>query len=84
MIPAGVTVICSLASLNRDPETFPNPKSFDPENFSPSNKRAKEKDAFLPFSGGARNCIGEDDIFYKLAYFTIPILNSISNLKYVQ
>lgn len=66
LIPAGVTVVCALEELSRDPETFPNPKKFDPENFSPSNKRAKEKHAFLPFSGGPRNCIGEDGISYKL------------------
>lgn len=61
LIPAGATVILSLASLNRNPETFPNPKSFDPEHFSPSNENAKFKNVFLPFSGGPRNCIGKYD-----------------------
>lgn len=62
-IPAGFTILISLASLHRNPETFPNPLRFDPENFCSSNEKAKEKNTFLPFSGGPRNCIGEDDFY---------------------
>lgn len=67
-IPAGFTIIISLASLHRNPETFQNPTRFDPEHFSPKNEKAKEKNAFLPFSGGPRNCIGEDDINLQLIF----------------
>jgi cytochrome P450 len=42
----------------RDPRFFENPLQFDPERFSPQRVERIPKDAYLPFGGGPRVCIG--------------------------
>lgn len=45
----------------RDPEYFSNPDKFDPERFNADNVNNAKVDpfAFVPFSAGPRNCIGQ-------------------------
>lgn len=48
----------------RDPEYFPEPAKFDPDRFingiySEHNATASSAFAYIPFSAGARNCIGQ-------------------------
>lgn len=57
-IPANCSVEIYFSSLHRDPEQFANPKKFDPDRFLPENTAKRHPFAFVPFSGGPRNCIG--------------------------
>ncbi|GIJ92439.1 hypothetical protein Asppvi_011421 [Aspergillus pseudoviridinutans] len=63
-IPAGVTVTTQAYSLHRNPRIFTNPESIGEANegrFDPSrweNPTKEMKDAFMPFGGGSRSCIG--------------------------
>ncbi|KAK3936112.1 cytochrome P450 [Diplogelasinospora grovesii] len=53
----GGTVVATQAySLHRDPEIYPEPEKFDPDRWA--NPTRAMKDAFMPFGGGARICIG--------------------------
>ncbi|XP_051027633.1 cytochrome P450 4A12B isoform X2 [Acomys russatus] len=56
-LPKGVTVLLSFYGLHHNPTVWPNPEVFDPSRFAPESSRHSH--AFLPFSGGARNCIGK-------------------------
>ena len=59
LIPAGMIVICSVATLHVDEEYYPDPEKFNPDNFLPERVAARHPYAFLPFSAGPRSCIGQ-------------------------
>ncbi|XP_004679030.1 PREDICTED: cytochrome P450 4A11-like [Condylura cristata] len=56
-LPGGITVMLSIYGLHHNPDVWPNPEVFDPSRFAPGANRHSH--AFLPFSGGSRNCIGK-------------------------
>ncbi|KAI1852249.1 hypothetical protein JX266_002427 [Neoarthrinium moseri] len=55
-LPAGSTVSTQAYSLHRDPNVFPRAEEFIPERWETPTKGMK--DAFMPFGGGSRVCIG--------------------------
>lgn len=57
-LPAKTTVLLMTYLLHRDAEHFPAPDHFQPERFFPENSRGRHPYAYVPFSAGARNCIG--------------------------
>lgn len=61
IIPKGVTVMVPPFAIHRDPRYFHNPDEFDPDHFTTERViiRNREPYAYLPFSAGPRNCIGQ-------------------------
>lgn len=57
-IPKGTVAIAAIYFMQRHPRFFPDPHSFIPERFLASKERANPF-AYVPFSGGARNCLGQ-------------------------
>lgn len=58
-IPAGATVVITTYLMHRDARIYPNPTTFDPDNFLPERQANRHYYAFIPFSAGPRSCVGE-------------------------
>ncbi|CAH0394423.1 unnamed protein product [Bemisia tabaci] len=59
VLPAGATAIIYPFFTHYDTELWPEPKKFNPDNFTAEKMANRHKYAYIPFSGGARNCIGK-------------------------
>lgn len=58
-VPKGTTAGILTFLLHRDPDVFRNPEVFDPTRFAPENTIGRHPFAYIPFSAGPRNCIGQ-------------------------
>ncbi|MGW2819003.1 cytochrome P450 [Streptomyces sp. NPDC001415] len=58
-IPAGQTVVYSPYLIHHQADLYPDPGRFDPDRWTPDNPAPPRREAFLPFAGGARKCIGD-------------------------
>lgn len=59
LVPAGTSVMINLYNLHHNPEIWDNPSTFDPQRFSQERSELLDSFAFIPFSAGSRNCIGQ-------------------------
>lgn len=59
IIPAGASTFLHISTLHRDPRYFPDPDRFDTDRFLPDQRAQRPNFAYLPFSAGPRNCIGQ-------------------------
>ncbi|KAI6185357.1 hypothetical protein M3Y98_00014000 [Aphelenchoides besseyi] len=59
VIPKGVTAMVAPFATQRDRRFYHDPDTFDPTHFDPDNIRKRDPFAFIPFSAGPRNCIGQ-------------------------
>ncbi|XP_054838957.1 cytochrome P450 2J2-like isoform X2 [Eublepharis macularius] len=73
------TMICpDLRSVLLDPTQWETPEAFNPNHFLDKDGNFVEREAFLPFSAGARMCLGQQVAKLELFIFFISLLRSFT------
>ena len=65
-LPKGTLVQMSFSQLHLNAEFWPDPFTFDPYRFSSENLQKVNPYAYLPFSVGERNCIGQNFAMHEM------------------
>ncbi|KAK3908374.1 Cytochrome P450 4C1 [Frankliniella fusca] len=73
-LPAGTTLLLNIFGAHRDPEHWPDPLVFDPDRFLGERSAGRHPCAYLPFSAGARNCIGMRYAMMNMKTFLATVL----------
>ncbi len=58
-MPKNLDVFILIYTIHHDEKYFSCPEKFDPERFLSDNSKDRHPYAFIPFSAGRRNCIGQ-------------------------
>jgi cytochrome P450 len=59
-VRAGTPIYISTYAVHRHPDFWDAPDTFDPERFTPERSEGRHRFAYIPFSGGPRQCIGNN------------------------
>ncbi|XP_059848107.1 ultra-long-chain fatty acid omega-hydroxylase isoform X3 [Hypanus sabinus] len=60
VIPKGNTCLISIYGTHHNPVVWPDPEVYNPLRFDSENADKRAPYAFIPFSAGPRNCIGQN------------------------
>ena len=66
LLPAGASVALLIYGMHHSADVYPDPAQFRPERFLPAHSAGRHPFAFLPFSAGPRNCIGQKYGLFEL------------------
>ncbi|XP_057367791.1 cytochrome P450 4C1-like [Daphnia carinata] len=64
-IPANTSLGIQIYALHHNEEFFPEPEAYKPERFLPDQAIGRNPFAYVPFSAGPRNCIGQKFALYE-------------------
>ncbi|XP_054838692.1 cytochrome P450 2J2-like [Eublepharis macularius] len=78
LIPKGTIVIPDFRSVLFESKHWATPWEFNPNNFLDKEGKFVEKEEFLPFGAGARECLGEQLAKIEVFIFFISLLRSFT------
>ncbi|XP_060653759.1 cytochrome P450 4p1-like [Drosophila nasuta] len=80
ILPARAQAVLHVFDIHRNPKYWDSPNEFRPERFLPENSRDRHIYAYMPFSAGQRNCIGQKYAQLELKTFFIVVLKKFKVL----
>ncbi len=81
-VPAGAHIFISPYLIHRQPGLWPDPERFNPDRFDETTHGPVDRFAYLPFSAGARRCIGEHFSFVEMQMHLALLLPQFQ-LRYI-
>jgi cytochrome P450 len=78
VIPANTEILLFIYGQHRNPDDFPEPYRFDPDRWTDSNSFKRHPYAYVPFSAGSRNCLGQKFAGMEQKVVVSTILRSFS------
>lgn len=76
-IQAGAAVLVLPWLTHRDPALWRQPDEFDPDRFLPEQASRRERFAYFPFGGGARQCIGSSFALLEAVLVIARVVQSL-------
>ena len=73
-IPQGTLFSLYFHGLHHDPKYWPAPEEFRPSRFAPGAARPVQSNAYVPFGGGPRLCIGMQFALTEMQLVTLELL----------
>ncbi|MCL2933413.1 MAG: cytochrome P450 [Trichodesmium sp. MAG_R03] len=78
-IPKGWHIYYYISSVLQDSEIYKEPERFNPERFNSVNAEDKKKPlCYIPFGGGARECIGKEFAYLVIKIFISALMDNCS------
>ncbi|KAJ3629676.1 hypothetical protein MTP99_014053 [Tenebrio molitor] len=78
--PQGTILTIFIYAIHHNEKYYPKPEIFDPERFSLENQSQRHNYAFIPFSAGPRNCVGQKFAMLEMKATIIKILKKFKIL----
>ncbi|XP_032675660.1 cytochrome P450 4C1-like [Odontomachus brunneus] len=75
-LPEGAEVYITILDMHRNEKYWPKAMTFDPDRFLPQNMANIHPNSYLPFSYGARNCLGIKYAMISMKVFTATFLRT--------
>ncbi|XP_073251504.1 cytochrome P450 4V2-like [Porites lutea] len=76
--PKGTSVGIATLALHRNSDVWPAPLEFNPDRFLPENSQGRHPFAYIPFSAGPRNCIGQRFAFLEEKIVLYHVMRNFS------
>uniref|UniRef100_A0A1I8PZN1 Cytochrome P450 n=2 Tax=Stomoxys calcitrans TaxID=35570 RepID=A0A1I8PZN1_STOCA len=74
LLPKGTFVSIYIRDIHRNPKYYEEPEIFKPERFFPQQVEHRHPFAFIPFSAGQRNCIGQKFAMLEMKTLLVYVL----------
>ncbi|XP_043066615.1 cytochrome P450 4p1-like [Drosophila bipectinata] len=80
VLPKGTQIVIHNFDVHRNPKLWDSPEEFRPERFTPENSQNRHTYAYIPFSAGQRNCIGQKYAVQEMKTLLVVLLKEFKVL----